>query len=1255
MAASTITVRRVHRVSSDFSLLQALLASESSNSSTLSDYYGVLPSLQSLYDNTNVTLLAADINNPTEILAFISFSATPPLGLAHGALSADKSFHWLHTVFNNPANKLDITSINSFNTFWISAAVYNTQVLAQNPAKFSSLLDKLFEFLFKEFHNLEHIISLRSNTVEKPSEIQQSGKFRSLEASVASTFSVYLSSRSHYDCLVKIRPAHLEDSDDLLPIFNNYSQLRSSQYGEFFLADLIAQTNENQRDTNAEKSCFSLVAEYNSRAVGLLSVVSKPIQLELIERCFYVEEFALSPDNIFAINLFCVDPAFSHRCLQFLISAFNCFAGRDYCLISLPYKTANFDYFLRYFLRCEPRTHNTYGQNLFLCHKSTIKAIIQQQNCENLTLKHWNNAENSSNFAQLEQEIKTYVEDAGLGADFALNTQISACKNEILAQKNQELADYGQNLYVVYFGEEIIGLIALKSLDFAAVRAYNTHFNVRDYLLLQNSSYPLNTFANIETLIINPLFNYFFNSILSNLLSFTQKNAFFYIPNGKNKQNLIISAGIQLKPAILPQRASDKSQSSADHALFVVNQHVLSVNRADLCHRIVFVGCSTTSLAAIEQLLLQQRHNFINLTLIDPQISSFINETSSILPNSHFPSDFHYDLARLRALNLSTRVQLIPAAISSFNSQQNSLEFPDNSQLEYDFLCLAPGLQCQLQESHNRNLQNKAKNQEIKRSIKEKHAEIEKIGLEMEEISGNSGGNPQSNENYASLARIIAEIGLELEELEEVYAENRDYYQQTAEIHGLLAVSSAGDIEKLEKCIKSRSLARPSAPLSIILHGNTLNSLTLAQKLVENYSVQPKNIQIVMNCEKLSWIEQNLAGNHGFFERITKEIQDLGIKLRWDSEITEIQHDSSNNLSHIAIKTKHLGSISAKNAENSQETKENSTENGEISNFISAAHISELISCEILLFCGDLDINPAIFRALQRNSLVYDGRIVVNSLYQTHRDNIFAAGPATKFSKLAGNLRMDGFDSKECGEQLASAILHHLQQNSGELNGSGGTFVPILGEEAKLTVAQLPCGLFYLEAHSPAYYNPQDRANNRVLSTTTPSSSTRVELSPHSLVISVQFLGAAREFPPRNARRIVGLPASYLNRLEYRYSAGEINDLAAFLEANWATALYHEQFSMMKQHIFSAVTESNSGALQGLVEKVIELNNAGKNEKRDNFLINQLAAQMPPRVRDAIQLEAIKFVKSAADHLPNYILQPPFQSLKQQQKKVYYQ
>lgn len=62
---------------------------------------------------------------------------------------------------------------------------------------------------------------------------------------------------------------------------------------------------------------------------------------------------------------------------------------------------------------------------------------------------------------------------------------------------------------------------------------------------------------------------------------------------------------------------------------------------------------------------------------------------------------------------------------------------------------------------------------------------------------------------------------------------------------------------------------------------------------------------------------------------------------------------------------------------------------------------------------------------LDNAKLVFDGRLVINELYETNDDHIYAAGPMTKYKRAlyADRHRHQYYDSSEIGRKLAKYFL----------------------------------------------------------------------------------------------------------------------------------------------------------------------------------------------------------------------------------------
>ena len=77
-------------------------------------------------------------------------------------------------------------------------------------------------------------------------------------------------------------------------VFNSQSETVTEAYGEYFLAELIAAQNEENR---------ALVAQVRDKAVGLMGL-TKEVDVKLLHKCFELDAFdnLLKPEYMDAIR-----------------------------------------------------------------------------------------------------------------------------------------------------------------------------------------------------------------------------------------------------------------------------------------------------------------------------------------------------------------------------------------------------------------------------------------------------------------------------------------------------------------------------------------------------------------------------------------------------------------------------------------------------------------------------------------------------------------------------------------------------------------------------------------------------------------------------------------------------------------------------------------------------------------------------------------------------------------------------------------
>lgn len=99
-------------------------------------------------------------------------------------------------------------------------------------------------------------------------------------------------------------------------------------------------------------------------------------------------------------------------------------------------------------------------------------------------------------------------------------------------------------------------------------------------------------------------------------------------------------------------------------------------------------------------------------------------------------------------------------------------------------------------------------------------------------------------------------------------------------------------------------------------------------------------------------------------------------------------------------------------------------------NTTAMGHKECTLSCRILITANAKNVDPDVFKTLDENGLVYDGRLIVDRNFKTTDDAIYAGGSLCEFSRTEfpevqnrGLLRHDGYNGYEMGKTLAQSIL----------------------------------------------------------------------------------------------------------------------------------------------------------------------------------------------------------------------------------------
>ena len=206
-------------------------------------------------------------------------------------------------------------------------------------------------FAVSTLKNVDHLILARQpdkRSPEAPPELAE--LFDVLEPSpeplLANSDLAYCP-RTKLAPTLSVRGACVEDSDDLLPIFQSQSEVLAEHFGDFFLAEIIENADENNKQ---------LVAVADDHAIGLLSA-STDIDVATLGACFelqpfgnlvkgssesvapseqpadapaaapapaaFVDEDVAVESNCMAVTLFCLDAKHESRAADFFAAMFQ--------------------------------------------------------------------------------------------------------------------------------------------------------------------------------------------------------------------------------------------------------------------------------------------------------------------------------------------------------------------------------------------------------------------------------------------------------------------------------------------------------------------------------------------------------------------------------------------------------------------------------------------------------------------------------------------------------------------------------------------------------------------------------------------------------------------------------------------------------------------------------------------------------------------------------------------------------------------
>jgi len=316
-----------------------------------------------------------------------------------------------------------------------------------------------------------------------------------------------------------------------------------------------------------------------------------------------------------------------------------------------------------------------------------------------------------------------------------------------------------------------------------------------------------------------------------------------------------------------------------------------------------------------------------------------------------------------------------------------------------------------------------------------------------------------------------------------------------------------------------------------IVYGSSIHAFATVRALLSVHGVSPSSIVMVVPPPTIH--DEEIFADPKIRDKVLGTCEKLGINRVEGMTLAGVDADDDGMLKNVMLETE------------------------------GGAVVSQ--PCTLLLCAGAPQVQRATFEAINGNSLVYDGRLVVDTSFCTNDKSIYAAGVITKFSRRYRTKTTMGLVSgRECGAKLASVllpVLDPLSASSVDVEPSVPTF-----EKPRIVGAHLPGGLHYVSIAQPlagcdTYAKIKKHATfgRELVSDKGPDTYCAVRLDKYGVIRAINYLGV-EQIEEQNWANLIGLPESALNNLAPRFDEGIVRDLPTFLRENWATALYHDRF-----------------------------------------------------------------------------------------------
>ncbi|XP_077409752.1 cilia- and flagella-associated protein 61 [Vanacampus margaritifer] len=706
-----VTVRRSE--CADAEAIEGLISPEAL------ELFGPIDVLQVL-EKANLAVTLADEEG--QVVAHASF-------FDHPAEALVDTSHW--ETFLCKHFKAD--ALTPWNTLFLHLFVSQTDF---STASFQHILSAVFDTTAE----LEFVCLLSSTSVRLEAaleELLEPLERLPEEAAATSGLRVSVCHRRRLCPRLFVRPARVEDHDDVMHIVAQQTKILTTMHRPYFLSELIEAQDENNHaavcecdgtitgfvSVTAEVDVRRLQEHFNLKHFGGLCKAKQddedeadphpdkaekppqepqkePLEEPLEETDSEGEQESQEEDeeevlsssseetsgepNAFCIQFFFSEKNYEISSLDLIPYIFQVFPDLDFCIITVPTLSPDFP-LLQNFLRVPPRPGSLLPADLYILHRDGLRSVKVRAAVES----------DRDAVANLATGVK-------IGRDALLQDL------DLILDNQMDKAERPPQAFVADVDGTVVGTLIIKDEeDMEYIRA---RYNIENFIYY--SHHGDHEHAQLRHFVLHRCFQHFSRHFFKETLRQARKSNLYHrvYPLSLAQQDccvhhldFILDCAVPVRPRrqiIYPLKelganapASCITDEQAPFALNLISRKLTMEPKVTVNARIVLVGASDTGLSFLEVLCFCPHLRFNNLTLI----STHGFPADCAVAGVKFLSTSHAYSSRDRAqLPLRSCVAEVSAKMVAINRKSKHVVVSTGAKIPYDYLVLCTGLQYQV-------------------------------------------------------------------------------------------------------------------------------------------------------------------------------------------------------------------------------------------------------------------------------------------------------------------------------------------------------------------------------------------------------------------------------------------------------------------------------------------------------------------------------------------------------------------------------